>query len=202
MPEAKKSTAKQAGAATTVPKVSSGTTTKASDSTSKTAAAPAGSTKQTDAKQAEKQAAQSNGANKPRAATLNVKKLPVRPGEDPWTKAELEEVRAELEADIVRQEKQIAETESELAGLLRDGSDGAGRDPADVGSSNFERDQEMSLAQNARSTLDQSRAALRHIELGTFGVCENCGEAIGKGRLQAFPRATLCVRCKQREERR
>jgi DnaK suppressor protein len=50
--------------------------------------------------------------------------------------------------------------------------------------------------------LDQSRLALRHIELGTDGSCDNCGQPIGKGRLQAFPRATLCVACKQREERR
>ena len=50
--------------------------------------------------------------------------------------------------------------------------------------------------------LDQSKLALRHIELGTYGSCDNCGQPIGKGRLQAFPRATLCVKCKQREERR
>ena len=37
---------------------------------------------------------------------------------------------------------------------------------------------------------------------GTYGVCERCGKPIGKLRLQAFPRATLCVSCKQLEERR
>ena len=73
---------------------------------------------------------------------------------------------------------------------------------ADVGSANFERYAEMSLANNAREMLDQSQLALRHIELGVYGRCDNCGQPIGKGRLQAFPRATLCVTCKQREERR
>jgi DnaK suppressor protein len=133
---------------------------------------------------------------------INPKSLPVRPGEDPWTKAELNEVKAALDADIVRFESQIEISTAELVGLLRDGSEGAGRDPADVGSANFERDAEMSLANNAREMLDQSRLALRHIELGTYGSCDNCGQPIGKGRLQAFPRATLCVSCKQREERR
>ena len=33
-------------------------------------------------------------------------------------------------------------------------------------------------------------------------ACASCGQPIGKARLQAFPRATLCVACKQREERR
>ncbi len=128
--------------------------------------------------------------------------LPVRDGEDPWTEEELDEVRAVLEDDILRFESQIEISTAELVGLLRDGNEGAGRDPADVGSANFERDAEMSLANNAREMLDQSRLALRHIQLGTYGSCDNCGKPIGKGRLQAFPRATLCVSCKQREERR
>ncbi|MET0692575.1 MAG: TraR/DksA family transcriptional regulator [Propionibacteriaceae bacterium] len=128
--------------------------------------------------------------------------LPVRPGEDPWTQEEVDEVRATLRDDIVRFEGQIQVSTAELDSLLRDGSEGAGRDPADVGSANFERDAEMSLANNAREMLDQSKLALRHIELGTYGSCDNCGQPIGKYRLQAFPRATLCVTCKQREERR
>jgi DnaK suppressor protein len=128
--------------------------------------------------------------------------LPVREGEDPWTDAELDEVRQTLIADIDRFASQLEISEAELVGLLRDGNEGAGRDPADVGSANFERDAEMSLANNAREMLDQSRLALRHIEQGAYGRCDNCGQPIGKGRLMAFPRATLCVTCKQREERR
>ncbi len=133
---------------------------------------------------------------------VSAESLPVRPGEDPWTEAELEEVRSDLVAEIQRLEDQLEISAAELVGLLRDGSDGAGRDPADVGSTNFERDHEMSLANNARIMLDQSALALRHIALGTYGRCDNCAQPIGKGRLQAFPRATLCVSCKQREERR
>ena len=136
------------------------------------------------------------------ARPMNPKSLPVRPGEDPWTRAELNEVKQALTEDIARFQSQIEISTAELVGLLRDGSEGAGRDPADVGSANFERDAEMSLANNAREMLEQSRLALRHIELGTYGSCDNCGQPIGKGRLQAFPRATLCVTCKQREERR
>jgi DnaK suppressor protein len=133
---------------------------------------------------------------------VDVSSLPVRDGEEPWTRAELDEVKAALAEDVARFESQIEISTAELVGLLRDGNEGAGRDPADVGSANFERDAEMSLANNAREMLDQSKLALRHIELGTYGSCDNCGKPVGKGRLQAFPRATLCVACKQREERR
>ena len=42
----------------------------------------------------------------------------------------------------------------------------------------------------------------RYCRDGSYGQCESCGNAIGKNRLMAFPRATLCLACKQREERR
>jgi DnaK suppressor protein len=142
-----------------------------------------------------------SGGGKPRT-TVDAATLPVRDGEDPWTEEELDEVRQTLVEDIDRFSSQLQISEAELVGLLRDGNEGAGRDPADVGSANFERDAEMSLANNAREMLDQSRLALRHIEQGAYGRCDNCGQPIGKGRLMAFPRATLCVTCKQREERR
>ncbi len=128
--------------------------------------------------------------------------IPVMAGEDPWTADELAEVREELVGEVARMEKAIRVAEADLAERLRSGSDGAGRDPADVGSSNFERDQEMSLAQNAREMLEQSQLALRLFDEGQYGVCEVCGQPIGKLRLQVFPRATMCVSCKQREERR
>jgi len=58
------------------------------------------------------------------------------------------------------------------------------------------------MAKNARESLHIIEAALARIEDGTYGVCESCGQPIGKMRLQAFPRATLCMECKQRQERR
>ena len=128
--------------------------------------------------------------------------LTVKDGETPWTAAEMDELRGELEADAVHLKEEIRDAEQEIVGLLRDGGDGAGNDQADVGSTTLERDHEMSLANNARDMLDQIERALSRIDDGTYGVCESCGQAIGKGRLQAFPRATLCVSCKEREERR
>ena len=128
--------------------------------------------------------------------------LPVLEGEEPWTAEEIAEQRAELKDELERLERRIAQTEAELAAILRGGTDGAGRDPADVGSSNFERDQELSLAQNVRDMAEQLRLAIHLFDKGEYGLCESCGQPIGKGRLQVFPRATMCVACKQREERR
>lgn len=128
--------------------------------------------------------------------------IPVAEGEDPWTAEELDEIREELTGEIARLERAISVAQAGLEDLFADGSEGAGRDPADVGSTNFERDQEMSLAQNAREMLEQAQLALRLFDSGEYGACESCGKPIGKDRLQVFPRATLCMTCKKREERR
>jgi DnaK suppressor protein len=129
-------------------------------------------------------------------------KLAVRADETPWTAAETEEVRSELEADLTRLRHELDHSARELQDLLRDGVDGAGNDQADVGSKGLERDAEMSLAANQRELLLQTEKALDRLAKGSYGQCEVCGEAIGKNRLMAFPRATLCMTCKQREERR
>jgi DnaK suppressor protein len=136
------------------------------------------------------------------AAGANAAALPVRQGEKPWTEAELKEVREQLEADIAGLSADITEAESAIAERLGDAVGDAGDDPADAGAKTFQREHELALTQNARELLELSEHALVRMDEGTFGVCESCGQAIGKARLQAFPRATLCVTCKQREERR
>jgi RNA polymerase-binding protein DksA len=125
-----------------------------------------------------------------------------RPGEEPWTVADLIAVRDDLKSEVVRLRGEISLTEHGIADLLRDSGDGAGDDQADAGTKNIEREHELSLANNARGMLLQSERALRRLADGTYGDCESCGSPIGKARLEAFPRAILCVTCKQREERR
>ena len=128
--------------------------------------------------------------------------LPVRPGEKAWTGKELAEVRQELEAEAAGLRQDISSAESEIAARLGDAVGDAGDDSADAGAKTFEREHELALTQNARELLAQTQRVLSKIDDGSYGVCESCGKPIGKARLQAFPRATLCVACKQREERR
>lgn len=128
--------------------------------------------------------------------------LPVRPGEKPWTDAELEKVRKELRAEIAGLEADIMAAESQIAERLEDSVAGAGDDQADAGAKTFQREYELAQTQNARDLLEVTRQALARIDEGVYGACESCGQPIGKARLQAYPRATLCVACKQREERR
>jgi DnaK suppressor protein len=128
--------------------------------------------------------------------------LPVRRGEQPWTTAELEQVRAELQAEAKGLRADIARANDDIAQGLDGSARDAGDDEAEAGTKAFEREHELALAQNAQDLLDQGERALSRIDAGTYGVCESCGQPIGKARLQAFPQATLCVACKQRQERR
>ena len=127
--------------------------------------------------------------------------LAVREDESPWTAKELRDLRGELEQEIAQLRSELLDAESDLVDLMRDSGDGAGDDIADAGSKTFEREQEMSLADNARDLLSQTERALERLDSGTYGICESCGGPIGKARLQAFPRATLCMSCKQADER-
>ncbi|MFH9572793.1 TraR/DksA C4-type zinc finger protein [Streptomyces sp. NPDC017230] len=128
--------------------------------------------------------------------------LAVRPGEDPWTPQEVEEARGELQSESDRLRSEIDSSERSLQGMMRDSGDGAGDDEADTGSKNITREHELALAATAREVLTQTERALERLDAGTYGLCENCGNPIGKARMQAFPRATLCVECKQKQERR
>jgi DnaK suppressor protein len=132
----------------------------------------------------------------------DVKSFPVRDGEEPWTVQEVEELAAELLSEKERLEGELAAADAELSNLLRNSGDGAGDDQADSGSSALEREQELTLVNNVRDLLAQTRHALARIAAGTYATCEATGLPIGKARLQAFPRATLSVEAKQREERR
>ncbi|MEV4938625.1 TraR/DksA family transcriptional regulator [Streptomyces zaomyceticus] len=134
--------------------------------------------------------------------TARTGELAVRPGEDPWTPAEVTEARTALQSEVLRLRSELAHSQEELTGLMRDSGDGAGDDQADTGTKNITREHELALAANAREMLEQTEHALERLDAGTYGLCEVCGKPIGKARMQAFPRATLCVEDKQRQERR
>ncbi|MDX6226709.1 MAG: hypothetical protein QOI76_99 [Frankiales bacterium] len=165
--------------------------------------APAKAATKAPAKAAPAKAAASKSTHTRRGAAKGPFELPpVRDGEEPWTTEELTEIRTELEEQARELRGEIDDAEVAWHELQRDSGDGAGDDQADAGTKTFEREHELSLANNSRDLLAQVDRALSRLDNGTYGVCENCGQPVGKARLQAFPRATLCVTCKQREERR
>ena len=199
-PPAKNAAAKKAPAKKAAP------ATKSTPAAKKTTAAKNAPAKKAPVKKTATAEKPAPATKSPRKTTAGKRATPSRlvvlDGESPWTKAELNEVVADLRADHDRLSDALGVSERELDGLMRDSGDGAGQDPADLGASSFERDHELTVLANEREMLAQTDRALAHIDDGTYGVCDSCGNPVGKNRLMAFPRATLCMSCKQREERR
>jgi RNA polymerase-binding protein DksA len=73
--------------------------------------------------------------------------------------------------------------------------------PGDMATSTFDRELDATLEGNEERLLQAIDAALRRIEDGIYGTCQNCGQPIGEERLEALPWTTRCIDCKRREER-
>jgi DnaK suppressor protein len=75
-------------------------------------------------------------------------------------------------------------------------------DELDQATSDIEQSMRMRLRNREALYIKKLDEALRRIEEGTFGDCDECGEEIGQNRLLARPTATLCVSCKEEQERK
>jgi DnaK suppressor protein len=74
-------------------------------------------------------------------------------------------------------------------------------DEMDLAASEGMQSFEFRLRGREKTFLQKIDRALRKIEEGDFGVCEECGEEISSKRLEARPETTLCIRCKEDQER-
>ena len=72
---------------------------------------------------------------------------------------------------------------------------------ADHASEMVDREVDVSLEENAEQIVYEIDRAVARIDAGVYGRCERCGQEIPEERLEAVPYATLCVTCKQLEER-
>ncbi|MDX2092358.1 MAG: TraR/DksA C4-type zinc finger protein [Kofleriaceae bacterium] len=74
-------------------------------------------------------------------------------------------------------------------------------DEMDLASSEYIQSFEFRLRGREKSLLSKLDLALKKIDDGTFGICEICEEPIGKKRLEARPETSLCIKCKEDQER-
>ena len=112
-------------------------------------------------------------------------------------KAQLKKFRALLEQkreELVRKAKQTLDEDMTL-----DVSDLP--DEMDLASSEYLQSFTFRLRDREKSFLDKINKALAKIDDGSFGVCEECGDEISVKRLEARPETTLCIRCKEDQER-
>jgi DnaK suppressor protein len=75
-------------------------------------------------------------------------------------------------------------------------------DEIDLASSEYAQSMVFRLRDREKFLLKKIEMALKRIEDGTFGVCERCEEEIAAKRLEARPVTTLCIRCKEEQEKK
>jgi DnaK suppressor protein len=112
-------------------------------------------------------------------------------------KAELEKFRRLLEAkrrEIIRRAQQTLDEDMTL-----DADDLP--DEMDLASSEYLQSFTFRLRGREKVFLEKIQKALDKIEEGAFGICEECGGSISLKRLEARPETTLCIRCKEDQER-
>lgn len=95
------------------------------------------------------------------------------------------------------------ELEDELSRLSREKfSDEQIADPVDQASVSTMEDLSISLQNNERGEYDMILKALQMLELGTYGICSDCGSPISEKRLLLYPNATRCLACQEASEER
>lgn len=130
-------------------------------------------------------------------ATKASEKASTTNSEAKLTKAQLKkfkELLDEKRMEIIRKAQQTLDEEMTL-----DANDLP--DEMDLASSEYLQSFTFRLRGREKVFLDKIQKALEKLEAGTFGVCDDCGERISAKRLEARPETTLCIRCKEDQER-
>ena len=109
---------------------------------------------------------------------------------------EHKELRARLESDKKRllEELEQLRVAGQPGDERREGSPFGKREEEATESLELER--RLALEKQMRDQLDDVETALAKFEKETYGVCEGCGKPIEAARLEALPRAKLCLDCK------
>ena len=123
---------------------------------------------------------------------------PGNSGPSRMSTADLAQAQSELTIEFVRLSAQLSTARADTDADL--GASPAGGDPADMGDRVSRVEYDAVVLDNERRLLQQTSTALKRIEDGTYETCESCTNPIGAARLQAFPRATMCLHCRQLAE--
>ena len=112
-----------------------------------------------------------------------------------WTTEELSSIRDGLAQAAERLRAEIQILDSASAQAISESTLEVLHDEIDVAAHRAELMQDAVQAENAAAILEQTEHVLARLDLGLYGICETCSVAIGRARLEAFPRATLCMSC-------
>ncbi len=73
---------------------------------------------------------------------------------------------------------------------------------ADMAADTYEREVSMNIVSNEQEILYQIDDALKRLDEGSYGVCQQCNQAITMSRLKAVPYASMCIACQRTKEQK
>ena len=111
-----------------------------------------------------------------------------------FTPEELEQYRQKLLAERQRLLGNLENSRNNLANR------GQRENIEETGSEDFIHSVDLSLMATGSETLRLIDDALENIRRGTYGICQDCGQSIGTGRLEVRPYARYCIKCKSARE--
>jgi DnaK suppressor protein len=115
--------------------------------------------------------------------------------EPTWTAEELSSIREGLMVAAERLRAEIAILDTTAAQAVSASTLEVLHDELDVAAHRSELMQDAVQVENATAILAQTEHVLQRLDLGLYGECEQCSASIARPRLEAFPRATLCMTC-------
>jgi DnaK suppressor protein len=118
-------------------------------------------------------------------------------------KRDLQRFKNLIEAERQRVLERLGMIEEGIQGMAssQSGNQSYSNHMADIGSDVIEQEQAFLHASQGTDYVIALEAALKRIEKGTYGVCEECAEKIPPRRLEAFLAARMCVKCQSRAEK-
>jgi len=99
---------------------------------------------------------------------------------------------------IQRLDELIAEANNTISGFA--GPKDVCPDFVDQASIESDADFSLRLKERESRLMMKIQRAVKKLDEGTFGVCEKCGKEISEERLKVRPMATLCIKCKKKQE--
>ena len=73
---------------------------------------------------------------------------------------------------------------------------------ADMAADTYEREMSMNIVSSEQEVLYQIDDALKRLDEGSFGICQQCTKPILMSRLKAVPYASLCIECQRAKEQK
>jgi DnaK suppressor protein len=117
--------------------------------------------------------------------------------DDQVAKINIAKIKAKLEEERKRVQEELDQLNASVrSDERREGSPFGKREEEATESMEFEK--RLALERRLYNSLEDLDKALKKIEEGTYGICENCGQPIDPARLEVLPQAVLCLNCRQK----